>query len=415
MASRYWVGGTSTWDTTVGTKWATVSGGIGGASVPTSADDVFFDANSGPVTVTVKGVTPSAPVVRSLDCTGFTGTFVGTFGSPFPYDPTITVSVSVVLSALMNWSSGPSISNTVGADLTIKSNGLQIGCPSGLNFPILVNNRGSIKILDDLVISTGQGIGIYVGTSSPTFDANNFNVTLPQIHFQLANPSGPATLINMGSGLWTFTGTGSLWVENGGPVTVTPGTSTIKITNTSATAKTFNGNGRSFHNLWVSGNAVTIVGNNTFADFRVDPNVTLKMTAGSGQTVTTANLNGSAGNLVRLQSSSAGSAWNLVCASGTITADWVYLQDSHASGGATFVANDATDGGNNTGWTIIGPISPAPKMFLTFSIAAALLGAALAAGGFGGGPIAFDRRRRGRARARPVFRRIYRQQDRRAA
>ena len=43
MADRYWVGGTATWDTTAGTKWATTSGGAGGASVPTSADSVFFD------------------------------------------------------------------------------------------------------------------------------------------------------------------------------------------------------------------------------------------------------------------------------------------------------------------------------------------------------------------------------------
>lgn len=46
MANRYWVGGTAIWDSTAGTKWSTTSGGTGGASVPTSADDVFFDDNS---------------------------------------------------------------------------------------------------------------------------------------------------------------------------------------------------------------------------------------------------------------------------------------------------------------------------------------------------------------------------------
>lgn len=47
MASRYWVGGAGTWDGTSTTHWSATSGGAGGASVPTSADDVFFDANSG--------------------------------------------------------------------------------------------------------------------------------------------------------------------------------------------------------------------------------------------------------------------------------------------------------------------------------------------------------------------------------
>ena len=69
MADRYWVGGTDTWDATAGTKWATTSGGAGGAAVPTAADDVFIDANSGVGTLTVTATTGVA-VCRSLDCTG---------------------------------------------------------------------------------------------------------------------------------------------------------------------------------------------------------------------------------------------------------------------------------------------------------------------------------------------------------
>lgn len=50
MANRYWVdttaGSTASWDANAGSKWSTTSGGPGGASVPTSADDVFFDINS---------------------------------------------------------------------------------------------------------------------------------------------------------------------------------------------------------------------------------------------------------------------------------------------------------------------------------------------------------------------------------
>jgi len=42
MANRYWVGGSDQWNGTAGTKWALTSGGAGGQTVPTSADDVFF-------------------------------------------------------------------------------------------------------------------------------------------------------------------------------------------------------------------------------------------------------------------------------------------------------------------------------------------------------------------------------------
>lgn len=81
MANRYWVGGTATWDATAGTKWSTTSGGGGGSSVPTTADDVFFDANSGTGTITLS----SSSTARSINCTGFTGTI------SHPSSTTITI------------------------------------------------------------------------------------------------------------------------------------------------------------------------------------------------------------------------------------------------------------------------------------------------------------------------------------
>ena len=46
MADRYWVGGSGTWSSLNTSNWSTSSGGAGGASVPTAADNVFFDVNS---------------------------------------------------------------------------------------------------------------------------------------------------------------------------------------------------------------------------------------------------------------------------------------------------------------------------------------------------------------------------------
>ena len=56
MANRYWRGGTGTWDASNTANWSATSGGAGGASAPTLADDVFFDAGSdagGIFTVTI--------------------------------------------------------------------------------------------------------------------------------------------------------------------------------------------------------------------------------------------------------------------------------------------------------------------------------------------------------------------------
>ena len=55
MATRYWVGGTGTWDTTTTTNWSASTGGTGGASVPTSTDSVIIDTSSGTGTITCTG------------------------------------------------------------------------------------------------------------------------------------------------------------------------------------------------------------------------------------------------------------------------------------------------------------------------------------------------------------------------
>jgi len=71
MASRFWVGGTGTWDASDTTHWASSSGGAGGQSVPGSADTVTLDASSGGGTVTLA----YRPNVVSITMGAFTGTF----------------------------------------------------------------------------------------------------------------------------------------------------------------------------------------------------------------------------------------------------------------------------------------------------------------------------------------------------
>lgn len=71
-ASRFWVGGTGTWDLSATTHWASSTGGSTGASAPGSADAAIFDASSGGGTVT-----PSyggTGTFQSLQWGAFTGT-----------------------------------------------------------------------------------------------------------------------------------------------------------------------------------------------------------------------------------------------------------------------------------------------------------------------------------------------------
>ena len=78
MADRYWVGAPGdVWDSNTGTKWSATSGGAGGASPPTFADDVFFDAASGARQVFFGG----GRSCNNLTFTGFTGTIEAQFSN----------------------------------------------------------------------------------------------------------------------------------------------------------------------------------------------------------------------------------------------------------------------------------------------------------------------------------------------
>jgi hypothetical protein len=70
MASRFWVGGTGTWDAADTTHWSATTGGAGGSSVPGAADTATFDGSSGGGTVTVN----TNVAIITITMGAFTGT-----------------------------------------------------------------------------------------------------------------------------------------------------------------------------------------------------------------------------------------------------------------------------------------------------------------------------------------------------
>jgi hypothetical protein len=89
MANRFWVGGTGTWDASSTANWSATTGGAAGASAPTSADAVFFDALSGTGICTTANGSASAGVTLNTSTLGLTlganhtasGTFTLTLGA----------------------------------------------------------------------------------------------------------------------------------------------------------------------------------------------------------------------------------------------------------------------------------------------------------------------------------------------
>lgn len=84
---------------------------------------------------------------------------------------------------------------------------------------------------------------------------------------------------------------------------------------------------------------------------------TITFEAGSTTIVTDFTIQGVAGNLTTINSSIPGTQFTLYKNSGTVNASYLSIQDSNATGGATWNANDGTDVdlGNNTGWNFTTP------------------------------------------------------------
>lgn len=345
VSTLYWVGGTGTWDTTTTTHWASSSGGTGGYSVPDSTIAVIFDGNSGGGTVTTSG---------TLSCTSITGTgFTGgltvssslTISGDFICGTTLDLEGSSALNIGGSLSfSGGTYAGTL--TFTSTSTGKTITSNSHtFSGPIVFNGVGGGWTLSDNLTS---GTGLTTQSITITNGTVDFNGKTVQLSC-LTN-SGTLTL---GAALVALYGTGTVLTCSGA---VNSGTSTIYITDTSSASKTFAGNGKTYYNLQItsggsgtytiSGNntfnnlyltgtgtgTLTISGTNTFNDFKADtPPHTILLGAGLTQSFQTFTVNGTAGNLMTLHSTTDGTQWRLFkTVAGNVSCDYLSLKDSFA-------------------------------------------------------------------------------------
>ena len=351
MASRYWVGGTSNWNATAGTKWALTDGGVGGQAVPTSSDDVFFTATSGTVVVTVSTVDANA---KTLTCTGFTGEIAGASN--------IFVPGNIVLGSGMTWSNTGTLNITGTGSPSITSNGITI------TSPLQINTTGTVTLQDDFSSSANV---IHI---TGTLDLNNKNITSANYD---ASAAGTKTL-TMGSGTWTLTGVSTVW-SAANLTTLNANTSTIKITNTSASTAVFTGSSKTYSTVWLargtSSGTNTISGSNTFAILKDTGTVAheIRFTAGTTQTISTASgwqVSGNSGQLIKITSSTT-ATHTLTCSSGNVSADYLDIQHSVAQGGASWYAganstNNQATATAGSGWIFSAAPSTVNAQFLAF-------------------------------------------------
>jgi hypothetical protein len=305
-----WNMGTVTGFTYTGTSTVNISNNSATAAtvntgILTEAQALNFNYTTGTYTLTETG-----GVYKNINWTGFAGT------------------MSVARTIYGNWTnpaSGGTYTAGVVTQTFAATSGTQTITTNGrtLDFPITKSNDNSTLTLGgDLTIGSSRTFTISLGTFTP-----GYNITAGL--FSLTGT------INMGSYTWTASGTGNVWSAAAG-VTINAGTSTITFSDTSATAKTFVGNGKTYNNLQIGPAAgiasYVITGSNTFNTVSSLKTVGYTITLPASTTTTVSNWTAGGatpGNRLTLNSSTAGTQTTLALAGGGIAVggDYMSIQD----------------------------------------------------------------------------------------
>lgn len=281
----YWnLAGAQNWSAT---GWASSSGGTPDINnFPLAQDTAVFD-DTGSVTGTI--TINAAWNIGTLDASLRTSamTLTTSTNAPFVYG---------------DWKFGTGVtsSSTAGTitfakrgTQTITSNGVQFGCPVTVN---------SITGITQLADALSLGSTRILTLTSGTFDAVTYNTTAG-LFVVTANPAGT---LKMGTGTWTLSGTGTVWnastIVN---LSFYKNTANIVLSDTSTTARTFEGGGLSYNKLTIGGatgtSTLTISGNNQFTELASTKTVAHTIALGSTtQTFGKWTVTGTAGNVVTL-------------------------------------------------------------------------------------------------------------------
>ena len=363
MATYYWGSATAAWTSA---SWSTTSNaGPYTAGPPTASDDAIFNATStGTATVAIGGGTCNSLVMTA-------GTVTGS-----GHNITIAGKNGSGISAQLTSGFGP---NLVFTDTSGTVNKVTFGGASLLtcNFNGI---GGSWQIQDTINFNTFTSSSVIV--SAGTVDFNGQNVTTPII---TVLSSANANVL-LGSGTFTI-GVPSIsatpsW-SFGAAASLNAGTSTIKFTGVGSSTPTFAGGGKAYNTVLFTGSgtgAFNVSGSNTFGVLSADtPPHTITFANGSTQTITSLSINGSAGNLMTLNTDSAGNAVNFVGAGSAFSCDYISLQDNHLTGAQGLAGTHSTLVSGNSGWSLyvasLGAATTIKLMGVASPIARAVLAA----------------------------------------
>ncbi len=308
MADRYWILGTGTWDSTSTTNWSTSSGGAGGASVPTAADNVFFDANSNVLATAFTVTMANSPrVCNDFTASGLDGTMT-LAGTSIG----LTVSGSLTFQAtnFTRTYTGTTTFNATSTGKTVTTNGASL---SGGN--VTFDGVGGGWTLGS-ALTTSFTLTVTNGTFD-TSSSGNYAVTAGA----LSSSNSNARTINLNASTISTTSSNFWTTANSTNLTLNAGTSTISSSNT---IPTFQGGSQTFYNVSFTSTALaspSITGANTFNNLSITGRTTIGigvLSLSADQTINgTFTVSAGTASAYRMQISSntLGTTRTLTCAS----------------------------------------------------------------------------------------------------
>jgi hypothetical protein len=356
--TRYWnlVGG-GNWSST---GWAATSGGSPAVNnFPLAQDTALFEST---------GLTSGSTITINAAYN------IGTINMSARTSNTMTLATSTNSPVIYgNWINGTGTTLSGTQALTFAGRGSQAITSAGRAFTqgfTIDSPSGTVTLQDAFVSNRASTLAINLAQG--TFNADSYNVTLSDASSGVnASSSGTKTL-GIGSGTWVVAGSGISWSIQTGTIT---GSGTVSMT--SASAKTFSGSGLSYSGVTLNqggAGALTIAGNNTFANITNTykttgaTNITLGTTT---QTVSQFTAAGEAGRVLTIQGTSASSPGTLVLTGATkpnvdylaITGVRAYSLDTTWYAGANSINN------GSLGWIFASsspPVSTANSRFFFF-------------------------------------------------
>jgi fibronectin-binding autotransporter adhesin len=330
--------GANTWATSGAGNWSATSGGAADATMfPLAQDTAVFPSATYPAS----GITTTIANNHNI----------GTIDMSLRTSNTMTLATGSTTPQIYgNWINGTGITLTGTGAITFAGRGSQTITSAGRTFTqdfVLWTPGGSITLLDAFISNRASGTAIQ--QIAGTFNANGYNVTLSSGGF-FSNSTLTRTAA-VGSGTWILGSNGTVWTSNATNLTVT-GTGTISLT--SASAKQFSGGSISYSGITLNqggAGALTITGNNTFANITdTAAGATTINLGATTQTVGAFTAAGTAGNLLTITGTSAGSPATLIYSGSGVISGVDYVVPTFVRAYPTtstwYVGSNSTNGGS---------------------------------------------------------------------